>query len=87
MLEIIKSKHSGRAVQRCVHQGLLGSGLMGSRPRAQGHRAEARQGNESEAAARLFNQGRDKREERVKPSQTNSPGLSYQPGQKTRAKI
>lgn len=30
MLEIIKSRHSGRAVQRCVHQSLLGS-----RPRAQ----------------------------------------------------
>lgn len=31
MLEIIKSRHSGRVVQRCVHQVLLGCG-----PRAQG---------------------------------------------------
>lgn len=71
MLEIIKSRHSGRAVQRCVHQGLLGCG-----PRAQGHRAEARQGSESEAAARLFNQRRDKREESVSHPRPTAQGLA-----------
>lgn len=31
-LEIIKSRHSGRVVQRCVHQGLLGSQPMAQGP-------------------------------------------------------
>ena len=54
----------------------LGLRAQGSRPRAQGHRAEARQGNESEAAARLLNQRRNKREERVSHPRPTAQGLA-----------